>query len=251
MSQAFINNHHHDFYRSACLNVKETGKNYSILNRSINSLISKNLLDNGQLTSSCQKEIKSLTKLAILAYTAYTEALFLKLIYTCNGFTKDEIGQIFKTQKKENIIKAWKKAFEISAKKSIGKRSNFFPNSIRKINNIIDIHLKEPSELRNKIAHGQWAVAFNSKNSEINQDLTVKIEKISIVDINKWLIVFKTLSELISLAIQSPLKGYPQQFWEKITQIEKNLNETSTWSLEEKIKKIHIKKSHSRLENNS
>ncbi|MFV5550385.1 hypothetical protein VXQ35_15145 [Acinetobacter oleivorans] len=250
MSQAFIDNHHHHFYKAACSNVKETGKNYSILNKSINSLITKHPLIHGQLTTSCQKEIKLLTKLAILAYTAHTEALFLKLIYTHNGFTKDEINQILKTQKKENIIMAWKKAFEISARKSIGKKSNFFPNSIKKINNIIDTHLKEPSELRNKIAHGQWVVAFNSKNSEINGDLTLKIEKISIVDINKWLRVFKTLSELISLAIQSPLKGYPQQFWEKITQIEENLNKISTWSLEEKIKKMHAKKSRSRLDNN-
>ncbi|MDC5043961.1 hypothetical protein NRA10_17470, partial [Acinetobacter baumannii] len=71
-----------------------------------------------------------------------------------------------------------------------------------------------------------------------------------IVDINKWLIVFETLSELISLAIQSPLKGYPQQFWKKITQIEENLNKTSSWSLEEKIKRMHAKKSRSRLDNN-
>ncbi|HFE9762243.1 TPA: hypothetical protein ACGA3Y_002986 [Acinetobacter baumannii] len=250
MSQAFIDNHHHHIYKAVCSNVKETSKNYSILNKNINSLITKHPLIDGQLTPSCQKEIKSLTKLAILAYTAHTEALFLKLIYTHNGFTKDEINQILKTQKKENIIMAWKKAFEISARKSIGKKSNFFPNSIKKINNIIDTHLKEPSELRNKIAHGQWAVAFNSKNSEINEDLTLKIEKISIVDINKWLIVFETLSELISLAIQSPLKGYPQQFWKKITQIEENLNKTSSWTLEEKIKRMHAKKSRSRLDNN-
>lgn len=250
MIQAFIDNHHHCFYKAACSNVKETKKNYLILNKNINYLITKHPLSNGQLTPFCQKEIMSLTKLAILAYTAHTEALFLKLIYTPRGFTKDEINQILKTQKKQNIIIAWKKAFEISARKSIGKKSSFFPNSIKKINNIIDVQLKEPSELRNKIAHGQWAVSFNSKNSEINELLTLKIEEISIVDINKWLIVFETLSELISLAVQSPLKGYPQQFWEKITQIEKELNKTSNWSLEEKIKKMHVKKSRRPIVNN-
>lgn len=243
MSQSFIKDHNHSFYKAACSNVKETKKNYSTLNRNINYLITKHPLKNGQLTPSCQQEIKSLTKLAILGYTAYTEALFLKLIYTPKGFTKDEINQILKTQKTYNIIIAWKKAFEISARKSIGRKSSFFQNSIKKINNIIDTYLKEPSELRNKIAHGQWAVSFNSKNSEINQTLTLKINEINIVDINKWLEVFKTLSELISLAIQSPLKGYPEQFWEKITKIEKDLSKISAWSLEDKIKKMHIKKS--------
>ncbi|RZG80211.1 hypothetical protein EXE06_17155 [Acinetobacter pittii] len=111
MSQAFIDNHHHHFYKAACSNVKETGKNYSILNKSINTLITKHPLIHGQLTPSCQKEIKLLTKLAILAYTAHTEALFLKLIYTHNGFTKDEINQILKTQKKRKYYYGMEEGF--------------------------------------------------------------------------------------------------------------------------------------------
>ena len=134
MSNPFITDHHHDFFKAACANVKTTKQAFELLKLKINELITKRPLTvNHQLEPSILKEIQLLTTLAIPVYTAYTEAIFLKLIYTPNGFTKMEIDQIFKIQKKQSIIFAWKKAIEISAKKSIGKKSNFYPNSLKKL----------------------------------------------------------------------------------------------------------------------
>lgn len=243
MTAPFITHHNHDFYIAACSNVKTIKSTFQLLNRKINELITKRpLTSNKQLEPSIQKEIRLLTKLAIPVYTAYTEAIFLKLLYTPKGFTKSEIEHILKIQKKQSIVEAWKIAIQISAKKSIGRKSNFLPNSLNKINKLIDQHLQEPSELRNKIAHGQWHTTFNKNNTALTPETSVKIDNIDIVKILCWIDVFQIMGELFFLANQSPLKGYAQQYWNKITEIEQILEERSNWSFDNKVKQMHIKK---------
>ena len=150
----FIQHHNHDFFKAACQNVSSTKAAYKLIHNEINKLITKKPLNEGSLDSETLSKIKLLTKLAIPVYTAYSEAIFLKLIYTPCGFTKQEIDQIFTVQKRQSIIQAWKETLIISTRKSIGKKSNFLPNSRKKIEQIINRYLQEPSELRNKIAHG-------------------------------------------------------------------------------------------------
>lgn len=245
MTTSFIPDHNHPFFKAACSNVKTTKHAFELLNRQINKLITQKPLIANKIDNNILKEIHLLTKLAIPVYTAYTEAIFLKLIYTPNGFTKQEIDQIFTTQKKQSIVEAWKKAIEISARKSIGKKSGFYPNSIKKINTLIKIHFQEPSELRNKIAHGQWNSTFNKHNTSLTPDTSTKINNITIVEISKWIATFNILGDLFFLANQSPLKGYANQYWNKITDIEILLNSQAQWSFDEKVKKMHIKKSRS------
>ena len=129
----------------------------------------------------------------------------------------------------------------ISTRKSIGKKSNFLPNSRKKIEQIINRYLQEPSELRNKIAHGQWTCTFNKHNSALTHETSAKIEKITIVDIDIWLSAFTTLGELLFLANQSPLKGYSEQYWNKITKIEQELERRSSWTFNKKVQLMHAK----------
>lgn len=252
MTTPFITDHHHDFFKAACANVKTTKQAFELLHLRINQLITqKPLINNQELDPSILKEIQLLTRLAIPVYTAYTEAIFLKLIYTPNGFTKTEIDQILKVQKKQSIIEAWKIAIQTSAKKSIGKNSGFYPNSLKKINTLINQHLQEPSELRNKIAHGQWHTTFNKYNSSLTPDTSAKIRDIDIVKISKWVDIFNIMGELFFLSNQSPLKGYSEQYWNKITDIEELLNKRSNWSFEQKIKNMHKKKNYYKIYNST
>ena len=237
----FIQHHNHDFFKAACQNVSSTKAAYKLIHNEINKLITKKPLNEGSLDSETLSKIKLLTKLAIPVYTAYSEAIFLKLIYTPCGVTKQEIDQIFTVQKRQSIIQAWKETLIISTRKSIGKKSNFLPNSRKKIEQIINRYLQEPSELRNKIAHGQWTCTFNKHNSALTHETSAKIEKITIVDIDIWLSAFTTLGELLFLANQSPLKGYSEQYWNKITKIEQELERRSSWTFNKKVQLMHAK----------
>lgn len=250
MSNPYITDHNNDFFKAACANVKTIKQALDLLQRKINQLITQRPLTSGnKLESAILKEIQLLTKLAIPVYTAYTEAVFLKLLYTPNGFTKTEIDYILKIQKKQSIIAAWKVAIQTSAKKSIGKKSNFYANSMKKIDKLINQHLQEPSELRNKIAHGQWHSTFNKSNSNLTPEVSAKINSIDIVKIMQWINVFRVMGELFFLSNQSPLKGYPEQYWHKITYIEELLTEQATWNFEKKIQQMHKKKNYYKINN--
>lgn len=244
MNTPYITNDNHHFFVATCKNTNITKKAFSLLNRKINALIVKEPLVNNSLSHRINEEINVLTKVAIPTYTAYTESMLLKLLYTPYGFSEQEITQILKQQQNKSIIEAWKKAVKISTEKSIGRKSNFYPNSIKTINKLIDTYLQEPSQLRNKIAHGQWIETFNKTNTALNKDISRKVGTVTIVDINKWVEIFSLLSDLIKLSIQSPLKGYPEQYWEKVQSIETIIKKKSTWNFNDKVKKLHIKRSY-------
>ncbi len=68
---------------------------------------------------------------------------------------------------------------------------------------IVDQDLKPFIELRNKLAHGQWAVAFNFNKFDKNQDLTNSIWKLSKRDIMLLKSFVRNLPSLIKLLIIS------------------------------------------------
>jgi len=216
-------------------NVRALEQAWKHINKSINAAYSC-----GDISSA---EIH--TKLLAQVYCAYAEAVFSKVIHTPNGLSINDIDQIKKKGKK-NIVEAWKKCVELSLKKVQGKNSSHIPNVLLKINELIDSYIYDPSLLRNKIAHGQWIVALNTNNTNINAELTSKIQKISVIDLYQKKSAFQSLSCILEDIIKSPNKTHYRDYWIHISQFEQSQRNMALWTIENKISTLRAKKSHSK-----
>lgn len=216
-------------------NVRALEQAWKHINKSINAAYSC-----GDISSA---EIH--TKLLAQVYCAYAEAVFSKVIHTPNGLSINDINQI-KIKGKKNIVEAWKKCVELSFKKVQGKNSSHVPNAKLKINELIDAYVFDPSLLRNKIAHGQWIVALNTNNTNVNAELTSKIQGISVIDLYQKKAAFQSLSCILEDIIKSPNKAHHRDYWLHITQFEKSQHDMASWTIENKISALRAKKLHAK-----
>lgn len=222
-------------------NVRELEKAWKDLNRTINSLYANNN----------HSSAKTHTKLLTQLYCAYAESIFVKLLHTPNGFTEDEILQINKI-KKRNIVAAWKKVTKLSLSKLNNPNNNHIPNTIRKVFDLINEYISDPSLIRNKLAHGQWVHALNRKNSKVhpefeNEDqskptVTHKIRTINSVDLHKKKEAFDSLYRIIEDIIESPHKAHYRDYWIHINKMESLQDKMKGWNIEDKIKKLVLKR---------
>lgn len=224
-------------FNAQTANVRELQKAWKHLNRAIN-----HDLKNDQIESAKLK-----TKLLALVFSAWSEANFLKLIHTPYGFEINEIEQI-KEIAKSDIVAGWKKCLELGLRKISNRgRSNYIPNIRREVEKIIDKYIKRPRLLRNKIAHGQWVEALNARNDNTNPDISSQIASLDVVTLMKWKLAYEQLSKIIELLIESPDKAFHRDYWECVDSIKSKIEKCEQWSLEEKIKKLKLKKSYTQI----
>jgi hypothetical protein len=125
-------------------------------------------------------------------------------------------------------------------------QSNHVPNIRQKLTQLIDAYVKEPSLIRNKIAHGQWAQALNRDNTQVNGELTTKIRELNVVDLYRYKCAFAKLSAIIEDIIESPTKAHWKFYWTHISEFETEQKRMANWTLKDKIKKMKVKKEHHR-----
>jgi hypothetical protein len=219
-------------YRAQTENVRTLNQAREQIKQAINYAIRK-----GNLTSRIVQ-----TKVFALVFCAWVEANFSKVIHTPYGFTLDEIRQIKEVYQSVNLEAGWKKCIELAVRKiSNPRRSNYIPNIERKIHSLIDEYVVAPSQIRNKIAHGQWAKALNSRNTKENNTLTKELEALDVVVISKWFRVHEHLLNIIESLIESPNRAFHRDYWKQIAELEEFLKESKSWSIDEKIKKLQKK----------
>jgi len=221
-----------DIFNAQTINIHYLEKVWKHLNREINKAYlqdKKNVVDIN-------------TKLLIQVYCSYAEVIFSKTIHTPYGLTLDEIEQIKRIAKNDGITNGWKKCFEIAIAKIDGTSGNHKPNIKRKFNSLIDKYLFEPHLLRNKVAHGQWIKAINSKNTKINTVVSSQLEEITILDIYRYKEAFKSIYNILEDIIESPNKAHRKFYWHYITEFEKSQIKMSKWTIENKITNLKKKK---------
>jgi len=173
-------------------------------------------------------------KLLIQVYCAYAEALFSKTIHTPYGLSINEIEQIKTISSRYGISFGWKKCFELAISKVDGDRSSDKPNALKKINSLIDSYIVEPHGIRNKIAHGQWKKTLNRENTKLNNEITLKIQNLNIINLYRNKEAFESLQKILEDMIESPNKSYRKNYWVHITEFEEKQKEMSIWSIEKK-----------------
>jgi len=214
-------------------NVRDLKKAIGQIRRTINYAYRKN--DN--VTARVQ------TKILALIYCAWAEANFFKVVHTPHGFNLNEIQQIKKVYKKQGVEAGWLKCVDIGLAKVAKSKTNIVDTDARKkIFNIINKYIIEPSLIRNKIAHGQWVNALNRKNTAKNEDITNKLNNLNIVTIYDWIETNKHLTQIVENLIESP-KAFQRDYKQLTTDILKNLKTSEKRTLVDKIKLLKKKPS--------
>lgn len=220
-----------EVFKAQTENVRTLEQAWVHLNRTINQA-----LVNNQITTA---DIH--TKLLAQVYCAYAEAVFSKLIHTPYGLTLEEIRQT-KSAASSSIVNGWKKCIDLSLRKVAGRNSNHVPNTKQKLYSLIALYVEDPSILRNKIAHGQWKIALNRNNTQVNSAITQRVSNANSVNLFKLKKAFESLYRILEDIIESPNKAHHRDYWCHIVSFEENQLKMLPWTLEAKIQKLQFKK---------
>jgi hypothetical protein len=214
-----------ELFKTQTKNVKFLKQVETMLIRDINAFLRKNDM--------LQVEIK--TKLLALLYSATSEAQFLQILLTPNGFTDTEIRDI-NTAKQAEITKGWKKMIDLTmGKVKDNEVSEDLLNLKNKLYALVEEYIKKPSILRNKVAHGQWKFPLNSNNTAVNPDIFNIMNELNVVTLSKWSEVHQYMCFIIRDLVQSPRKGFDKRYENNLDGLDKFLEESESWTLEKRI----------------
>lgn len=198
--------------------------------------IHRDLLANNKVSVALQ------TKVLALTYCAWSEAAFSKLIHTPHCFELDEIRQIKKAGELDGIVKAWQKCVALALRKIQSRNGNYVPNVKQELNRFINIYIEKPSQLRNRVAHGQWQVALNSKNTAKNTELTVSLENLDLVKLDLLKQGCEGLCLIVEALVESPEKAFHRDYWPLLCQVKEQLATASQFTLSQKIQLLRKKR---------
>lgn len=190
---------------------------------------------------------KVLTNSYALLYSSFAEVCFVKIINTPYGFNDDEINQINQEiihgrARERNLEDKWKKCLELAFKKIENLANDGeIQNKKLRLKRLITEFILEPSQIRNKIAHGQWKQALNSKNTDINPLTTSKIKNLDFVKIDILYLIYEKIAQTVEDLIESPEKAHFNDFYYHMTELEVLLENTKNWSLESKTQNLKEK----------
>jgi hypothetical protein len=195
------------------------------------------------LLANNQPSVELQTKLLALIYCAWSEAAFSKLIHTPHCFELDEIRQIKAAGEKGSIVTAWEKCVALALKKIQSRNGNYVPNVGQELSRLIKTYIEAPSQLRNKVAHGQWRIALNSKNTAQNPDLTASLASIDLVKLDLLKEGCEGLCLIVESLIESPEKAFHRDYWPLLSQVKERLANSSRFTLAAKIQLLKHKRS--------
>lgn len=211
-------------------NVRELEKSWEQGNRLINeSLRARN-----------QAAITIQTKLMALLFSAYTEAIFSKLIHTPHALTKAEIKVLIAEFKKNSYL-GWVKCLDVVVNKITTKDQAYKDEVILSMNRLLEDYIKEPSEVRNRIAHGQWVIALNSNNTRENNNITIKIRNLDIIVLTRYKKSFNLISLIIEDLVESPDKAHINTYQKKIDKFKQEQIRMASWTLQGRVQKLKQK----------
>lgn len=208
-------------------NVRELNKAWKQTTRLIN--------ESYRLKNTDAAEIQ--TKLLSLLFTAYTEAIFSKLIHTPCALTDAEIG-ILKAKFKQNSFVGWKHCLNTMVAK-ISSKSQQEKESIKtEIRNILNVYIKLPSEMRNRLAHGQWSIALTGDNTRKNSDITQRIDSINVVKLEQYKISFDLMALIMEDLVESPNKAHIDQYGKRLNKFNSEQAKMATWTLQGRLDRL-------------
>lgn len=218
-------------YQAQCANVRALEVARKQVKRAINEA----------LRSGNAVAVEVHTKALTLVFCAWVEANFSKTIHTPKGFSLVEIAQIKAAIRSGSIVDGWEACIRLAMQKSAAKKSNFTSNARQKLNSLVSLFVKNPSLIRNKIAHGQWSHALNRENTNTNAIITADIQALDHVKIEIWFDCQKILCEIVELLIESPNRAFMASYWGMVQKLEQIPVARAGWDLQSKKLKLKPK----------
>jgi len=215
-------------------NVRELVRAWKHLNRDVNAACLKS-----QSTS-----LRIETKLLALVYCALAEAMFSKLIHTPKALSADAILQIKQELAIAGVREGWKKCVEIVLMAVAAKNSSHAPNVRKTLGHLIDEYIHDPSMLRNKIAHGQWVIALNRENTAVNEEISMEIAELDVVELYRRKHALEMICSIIEDLIKSPNRAHQRDYWVHTVELGEKQKQMKQWSLETKVEQLREKRSH-------
>ena len=189
------------------------------LNRSLNQAIKEN-----------KKELEYANiRMMMVLYAAYLESSLSYLLYFHGAQIK--MVSVDYILEKPTIYERWKHFTDYSFRRNFldGKRraltlvnlkhTNF--NRYQYIHSLIDNEIRAVIEIRNKLAHGQWAIAFNSDGDEKNHEVTTKLWTLSKKDVIATKNIVTRFTEIMHALISSK-EHFSSIFDEAVGALEEN-----------------------------
>ena len=221
-------------YEASVNNVRELKKQVKIVKRLLNQALRVNRM----------QEVDALTKTFALMYSAYAEVSFTKLIHTPYGFSESYIQQI---QAGRNLDEKWTKCMELAIGQiSSDHNKGEIANKLKKLRGILNEYIIVPSQIRNKIAHGQWRVCLNNDCTAVNADMTLIVSNLDFVQIDRLFTVYEIFSQCIEDLIESPHKAHYRDFYYRLTELETYIDKTKNYTLHSKQLQLQSSPKHSK-----
>lgn len=182
-----------DLYKAHVQNLRSVEDGLAHIERDLNRAIAN---DDARLT-------ETLKKLHLLLAGAWAECRLKKLLYEPNGLSAEARGNITAQRTQSD---RWKTALELGFRKrysvrkaaitelSVGGTASFRYNALQ---SLITNELNPLIELRNTLAHGQWARPLNSPETEISGPLVAAMAQENALSVKFKVALISGLSDLI------------------------------------------------------
>ncbi len=191
----------YDIAKAHAKNRTKIRKAITQLNRSLNQAIKEN-----------KKELENANiRMMMILYAAYLESTLSYLLYFHGAQIK--IVSVNYIIEKSTVHDRWHHFIDFCFRRNFlrGKRralnlvnlkhTNF--NRYNYLKSMIDNEIRAIIEIRNKLAHGQWAVAFNSDGDDKNHEVTTKIWTLSKKDVMAAKNIVTKFTEIMDALISS------------------------------------------------
>lgn len=187
------------------------------------------------------------SKVILPLWISLLEVEFNILLSENIHFTEDFVTKLNTAE--DNSIAKWHRLSKYFFKKKYLKNQNEELNALnlgmttysryKTIFAVIDEDLKPFVELRNKLAHGQWAVAINVSGKDKNQKLTTNIWKLSkkeIMLVKSLVVNFPKLMKLLITSKATFERDY-DRYINKLLRAKNDADLKFEWLKNKKIKK--------------
>ncbi|GEM76096.1 hypothetical protein [Vibrio sagamiensis] len=177
------------------------------------------------------------TKLLALLFSAYTEAIFSKLIHTPYALNSSEIDTL-KTKFRNESFAGWKHCLNTMVAK-ISSKTEIEKENIRSdMLLILRDYIRQPSELRNRLAHGQWSIAMNRANTQENAQITQRIADLDVVKLEVYKKSFDLMSLILEDLVESPNKAHIDHYDTRLNHFNSEQAKMASWTIQGRIARL-------------
>lgn len=81
------------------------------------------------------------------------------------------------------------------------------PNRVQRIERLLCRYIEQPSQLRNRIAHGQWDNALNSDGTDRNAALSDRLGDLDFLEVERLRAGCTALAMVVESLVESPNKA--------------------------------------------